>query len=189
MWADLAEISSAVTSCEDCALSEGRTNAVPGHGNPEAKIMFIGEGPGYHEDIQGLPFVGPAGQLLDDLLGEIGLNRKDVFITNVVKCRPPQNRDPQPDEIGECSKYLDRQIELIDPDVIVTLGRYSLARYLPGEKISRVHGSARTIDGRTVIAMYHPAAALHQPSLRQTISEDFQKILTAAQSARGARRG
>ena len=163
-------------------MSEGRTNAVPGHGNPEAKIMFIGEGPGYHEDIQGLPFVGPAGQLLDDLLGEIGLNRKDVFITNVVKCRPPQNRDPQPDEIGECSKYLDRQIELIDPDVIVTLGRYSLARYLPGEKISRVHGSARTIDGRTVIAMYHPAAALHQPSLRQTISEDFQKILTAAQS-------
>jgi DNA polymerase len=183
MWSDLAEVSSAVRVCEDCALSRGRTNAVPGDGNPSSNIMFIGEGPGFHEDAQGLPFVGQAGQLLNDLLAEIGLKREAVYITNVVKCRPPKNRDPQPDEIKECSKYLDRQIELIHPKVVVTLGRFSMDRFFPGQRISKVHGSARRIGRRTVLPMYHPAAALHQPSLRQTLSDDFAKILVAAETA------
>ncbi len=186
MWNDLADVASAVRICEDCALSQGRTNAVPGDGNASSTIMFIGEGPGFHEDVQGLPFVGQAGQLLNDLLAEIGLKREDVYITNVVKCRPPDNRDPQPDEIGECSKYLDRQIELIDPRVIVTLGRFSMDRFFPGQRISKIHGMPRSIGRRTVLPMYHPAAALHQPSLRQTLSDDFAKIRVAAEAVQDA---
>ena len=186
MWNDLADVASAVRICEDCALSQGRTNAVPGDGNASSTIMFIGEGPGFHEDVQGLPFVGQAGQLLNDLLAEIGLKREDVYITNVVKCRPPDNRDPQPDEIGECSKYLDRQIELIDPRVIVTLGRVSMDRFFPGQRISKIHGMPRSIGRRTVLPMYHPAAALHQPSLRQTLSDDFAKIRVAAEAVQDA---
>lgn len=186
MWNDLVDVASAVRICEDCALSQGRTNAVPGDGNASSTIMFIGEGPGFHEDVQGLPFVGQAGQLLNDLLAEIGLKREDVYITNVVKCRPPDNRDPQPDEIGECSKYLDRQIELIDPRVIVTLGRFSMDRFFPGQRISKIHGMPRSIGRRTVLPMYHPAAALHQPSLRQTLSDDFAKIRVAAEAVQDA---
>ena len=186
MWDNLSEVAAVVRGCTDCPLSEGRTNAVPGDGNPSSEIMFVGEGPGYYEDVQGLPFVGQAGQLLNELLAEIGLRREDVYITNVVKCRPPRNRDPQPDEIGECSKYLDRQIELIDPKVIVTLGRYSMDRFFPGQRISRIHGEARRVGQRMVVPMYHPAAALHQPSLRRTLSDDFAKIIVAAEAAEDA---
>ena len=183
MWNSLEEVAASVRSCVDCPLHRGRLNAVPGAGDPEARIMFIGEGPGYHEDAQGLPFVGAAGNLLNELLGEIGLRREQVFVANVIKCRAPQNRDPLPEEIEACSKYLDRQIELLDPEVIVTLGRFSMGRFMPGERISRVHGSARKVDGRTVLAVYHPAAALHQPSLRQTLSEDFKRIVAALEAA------
>ena len=186
MWENLSEVASAVRGCTDCPLYQGRTNAVPGDGNPSSEIMFVGEGPGYYEDVQGLPFVGQAGQLLNELLAEIGLKREDVYITNVVKCRPPRNRDPQPDEIGECSKYLDRQIELIDPKVIVTLGRYSMDRFFPGQRISRIHGEARRVGERVVVPMYHPAAALHQPSLRRTLSDDFAKIVAAAEATETA---
>jgi DNA polymerase len=138
--------------------------------------MFIGEGPGFHEDKQGRPFVGPAGHFLDELLASIDLKRSDVFITNVVKCRPPNNRDPEPGEISACSDYLDRQIAAINPQVIVTLGRYSMAKFFGSEKISAIHGRARKMDGRICIAMYHPAAGLHQQSLKETIRADFKKI-------------
>jgi len=149
---------------------------VPGDGPENAAIMFIGEAPGWHEDQQGSPFVGPAGQYLDQLLGSIRMKRESVFITNVVKCRPPNNREPLPGEILACRKYLDRQIELLRPKMIVTLGRHSMARYFPNESISKVHGKARKIDGIVYFPMYHPAAALHQGSLRKTVEADMLKI-------------
>jgi uracil-DNA glycosylase len=172
----LEKVATEVSTCQKCDLWKNRTKAVPGEGNPHAKIMFIGEGPGYHEDKQGRPFVGPAGQFLVELLASINLKRSDVFITNVVKCRPPDNRDPLPAEINACNDYLERQIAAIDPEVIVTLGRYSMAKFFGGEKISSIHGRARKIDGRICIAMYHPAAGLHQQSLKETIRSDFKKI-------------
>ena len=172
----LKEVAAEVSVCTKCDLSKGRTKAVPGEGNPHAKIFFIGEGPGFHEDRQGRPFVGPAGQFLDELLASINLKRADVFITNVVKCRPPGNRDPEPVEIAACNDYLDRQIAAINPPVIVTLGRHSMAKFFGNEKISVIHGRARKIDGRICIAMYHPAAGLHQASLKDTIRADFKKI-------------
>jgi DNA polymerase len=138
--------------------------------------MFIGEGPGYHEDRQGRPFVGPAGQFLEGLLASIGTSRERVFIANMVKCRPPQNRDPLPAEITACSKYLDRQIELINPRLIVTLGRFSLGRFFPGENISRARGKVREKDGRYIYPVMHPAAALYRQELRATIIEDFKAI-------------
>jgi DNA polymerase len=138
--------------------------------------MFIGAGPGFHEDQQGRPFVGAAGQFLDELLQSIGLKRNEVYITNVVKCRPPGNRDPQPEEIAACQPYLDRQIALINPKVIVTLGRYSMARVFPNEKISVIHGKPRKVGKIVYVPMFHPAAALHQPSLRKTVEEDFAKL-------------
>jgi len=138
--------------------------------------MFIGEGPGFHEDTQGRPFVGPAGQFLVELLASINLKRSDVFITNVVKCRPPGNRDPLPAEINACNDYLERQIAAINPQVIVTLGRHSMEKFFGGEKISSIHGRARKVDGRICIAMYHPAAGLHQQNLKDTIRSDFKKI-------------
>lgn len=153
-----------------------RTQAVPGHGNPNAEIMFIGEGPGWHEDRQGLPFVGAAGQFLNEMLSNIGLSRDDVFITNVVKCRPPGNRDPLPDEIAACAAYLDEQIAAIQPKVIVTLGRFSMARWFPNERISRIHGQPRRFGDVVVVPMYHPAAALHQASLRATVEADMAKL-------------
>jgi uracil-DNA glycosylase len=157
-------------------LHSGRKKAVPGEGPADAKLMFIGEGPGFHENEQGRPFVGAAGKFLEELLGYIGLKREQVFICNVVKCRPPGNRDPEFDELKACSDYLERQIKALQPAVIVTLGRFSMARFMPDAKISTVHGQARTIDGRLVVAMFHPAAALHQPSLKQAVIDDFKKL-------------
>ena len=172
----LDEVAQAVRDCADCPLHRGRTNAVPGEGSPWAELMFIGEGPGFHEDRQGRPFVGPAGQLLEGLLASIGTNRNDVFIANMVKCRPPDNRDPEPSEIAACKKYLDRQIELIDPKLIVTLGRFSLGRFFPGESITRARGKLREKDGRHIFPVLHPAAALRRPELRKTLVEDFRAI-------------
>jgi uracil-DNA glycosylase family 4 len=179
-------IAQEVKTCTLCGLHAGRTRAVPGEGPPDAKIMLIGEGPGYHEDRQGRPFVGPSGQFLDELLAMAGLRRSDVFIGNVVKCRPPQNRDPQPDEVATCTEsYLFRQIDAIAPTVIVTLGRFSMSLFLPGERISRIHGQPRTVKGRLIVPMLHPAAALHQPQNRPLIEADFQRlpeILASAES-------
>ena len=172
----LADLAREVSICKKCALAQGRTRAVPGEGPENAAIMFIGEGPGFHEDQQGRPFVGAAGQFLDELLQSIGLQRADVYITNVVKCRPPGNRDPQPEEIAACQPYLDRQIALIKPQVIVTLGRYSMARAFPYEKISAIHGKPRKVGEIVYVPMFHPAAALHQPSLRKTVEEDFARL-------------
>jgi len=172
----LADLAREVSICKKCALAQGRTRAVPGEGPENAALMFIGEGPGFHEDQQGRPFVGAAGQFLDELLQSIGLQRADVYITNVVKCRPPGNRDPQPEEIAACQPYLDRQIALIKPQVIVTLGRYSMARAFPYEKISAIHGRPRKVGEIVYVPMFHPAAALHQPSLRNTVEEDFARL-------------
>lgn len=150
---------------------------MPGDGPHNAKVMLIGEGPGFHENQQGKPFVGAAGKFLDELLGSADLKRSDVFITNVVKCRPPGNRDPQPEELEACAIYLNRQIEVINPMVIVTLGRFSMAKFLGNNvKISLVHGQAKKVKGRMIIAMYHPAAALHQPSLKSTVISDFAML-------------
>ncbi len=186
----LREVAIEVSTCSKCKLCKGRTKAVPGEGIPTAKILFIGEGPGYHEDQQGRPFVGPAGQFLDELLASIHLKRSDVFITNVVKCRPPNNRDPESEEILACNDYLDRQIAAIQPRVIVTLGRFSMAKFFGNEKISAIHGRARKKDGYICIAMYHPAAGLHQSSLKDVIREDFKKIpLVIAEAERMASEG
>lgn len=173
----LAEIAEEVRGCQLCRLAGSRTKAVPGEGPSSARIMFIGEGPGFHEDQQGRPFVGAAGNFLEELLDGIGLGRQDVYITNLVKCRPPGNRDPQEDELEACtSTYLERQIDVINPDVIVTLGRFSMARYFPNAKISQIHGKPKVVGGRLVVPMYHPAAALHQPSLRSVVEQDFSHL-------------
>lgn len=173
----LAELYRKIAACTDCEeFARTRTQTVPGEGPEKPQIVFIGEAPGFHEDQQGRPFVGQAGQFLEQLLNSIGLKRSDVYICNVIKCRPPNNRDPLPVEIKNCQKWLDRQLELLSPKMIVTLGRYSLARYFPGEPISKVHGKARMQDGIIYFAMYHPAAALHQQSLRLTIETDMLKI-------------
>ena len=172
----LETIAGEIAECTKCPLHQGRTNAVPGEGPTNAEIMFIGEGPGFHEDQSGRPFVGASGNFLTSLIESIGLKREDVFIANVVKCRPPGNRDPESEEIQACRAYLDRQIELINPKVIVTLGRFSMARWFPSARISRIHGQARQFGSVMVVPMYHPAAALHQPSLRQTVMEDFAKL-------------
>ena len=169
-------IAAEVLACTACKLHLSRKQAVPGEGPSKAEYMFIGEGPGFHENEQGRPFVGAAGKFLEELLASIGLKRDQVFICNVVKCRPPGNRDPLPEEIGACSGYLERQIVAIQPKVIVTLGRYSMARFFPNVRISDIHGQGRTVNGRLVVAMYHPAAALHQPSLRRDIEADFAKL-------------
>src|SRR5215472_17336003 len=179
----LEKVAAEVSTCTKCDLCKSRTKAVPGEGNPYARIMFIGEGPGFHEDTQGRPFVGPAGQFLVELLASINLKRSDVFITNVVKHRPPGNRDPLPAEISACDDYLERQIAAINPQVIVTLGRFSMAKFFGGDKISTIHGRARSVDGRICIAMYHPAAGLHQQSLKDTIRADFKKIPTVVAEA------
>ncbi|MFW6073946.1 MAG: uracil-DNA glycosylase family protein [Chloroflexota bacterium] len=172
----IEEIARDVNACTRCELHRSRTQGVPGMGNPQAEIMFIGEAPGVNEDRQGLPFVGNAGRFLDEMLNSIGWDRDTVYITNIVKSRPPGNRDPLPDEIAACAVYLDRQIEAIDPFMIVTLGRFSMARWFENERISRIHGRARRFGNRIVVSLYHPAAALHQPSLRAVIQEDFKKL-------------
>src|SRR5881227_2907413 len=145
----LKEVAAEVSVCAKCDLCKGRTKAVPGEGNPHAKIFFIGEGPGFHEDRQGRPFVGPAGQFLDELLASINLKRSEVFITNVVKCRPPGNRDPEPDEMAACAPFLRRQLDVLDPALVVTLGRFSLGTFIPGTRISAVHGTVHPVDPQT----------------------------------------
>ncbi len=172
----LEEVAQQVRTCTDCPLSNTRTNAVPGDGPSDAQLIFIGEGPGYHEDQQGKPFVGPAGMFLEQLLASIGLQREQVFIANMVKCRPKDNRDPLPAEIAACSKYLDRQIELLDPKLVVTLGRFSMSKFFPGETISKVRGKLRRVQGRNIYPIMHPAAALHRQELKKVIEEDFKAI-------------
>jgi DNA polymerase len=180
----LGELNSGVNSCHACPLGSQRTRAVPGEGPVDAEIMLVGEAPGYYEDQQGRPFVGAAGQFLEQLLASIGFKRNEVFIANVIKCRPPGNRDPLPEEISACSHWLSDQFEIVRPKVIVTLGRYSLARFLPGTPIGKVHGQGRKLNGVWVVPMYHPAAALHQGSLRKTIEDDFKKIPAYLEQAR-----
>ncbi|MBN1956119.1 MAG: uracil-DNA glycosylase [Anaerolineae bacterium] len=173
---ELERIAAEIRACTRCILHRGRTQAVPGAGAEEAEIMFIGEAPGFHEDQQGLPFVGASGKFLDDMLGSIGLSREQVYIANVVKCRPPANRDPLPEEIAACSSYLERQIAAIKPLLIVTLGRFSMARFFDKARISQIHGQAQRVGDVVCYPLYHPAAALHQPSLRRVVEEDFQRI-------------
>ena len=173
----LSELCQEIALCQQCeVLAENRTRVVPGDGSEDADIMFIGEAPGWHEDQQGRPFVGPAGLFLEQLLASINLKREQVYISNVIKCRPVGNRDPLPSEIQNCRNWLDRQIELIRPKIIVTLGRYSMALFFPGKSISKIHGTAQKRDNIIYYAMYHPAAALHQQSLRRAIEEDMLKI-------------
>lgn len=184
----LKEVAQQTAVCTRCDLHYSRNQSVPGTGNPRAEIMFIGEGPGFHENVQGLPFVGAAGQFLDELLADAGLKREDVFITNVVKCRPPGNRDPQAEELDACKPYLERQIAAINPDVIVTLGRFSMGHFINNGKISGIHGKPFWSGGRMIVPMYHPAAALHQPSLREVVKQDFAKLPEMIARAQETRR-
>lgn len=181
---ELARVAGEVSVCQKCALYHSRKLAVPGEGPADSEIMFIGEGPGFYENEQGRPFVGAAGKFLDELLSAAGMQRGGVWIGNVVKCRPPANRDPLPEELEACDTYLQRQIEAINPSVIITLGRYSMARFMPGAKISAVHGQMRKVGERYVIAMFHPAAALHQASLKPAIVADFATLPGLLEQAR-----
>ncbi len=181
----LAQVAKEVSVCTKCTLHHSRKKSVPGEGPANSEIMFIGEGPGFHENEQGRPFVGAAGQFLDQLLEQAGVTRSDVWITNVVKCRPPGNRDPLPDEIEICtSNYLQHQIEIVNPSIIVTLGRFSMGLFFKAAKITQIHGQMRKVGDRYVIAMYHPAAALHQMSLKPAIMEDFAKLPELLKQAR-----
>jgi len=183
----LAKIAREVSVCTKCDLHKSRKKAVPGEGPVHAEIMFIGEGPGFHENEQGRPFVGASGKFLDELLAQAGVTRPDVWISNVVKCRPPNNRDPLPDEIETCtSNYLDHQIEIVSPSIIVTLGRFSMGKFFKGAKISQIHGQMQKVGERFVIAMFHPAAALHQATLKPAIMADFAKLPELLKEARAA---
>lgn len=173
---ELTQLYDQIRVCQKCELAKGRTNAVPGEGPEHAEIMMIGEAPGFHEDRQGRPFVGAAGNLLDELLAAINLKRDQIYICNVLKCRPPQNRDPLPEEIEACKAYLDQQIALIQPKIIITISRFAMARWFADKKISDIHGKPKRFGKLVVLPMYHPAAALHQPSLRRVLEEDFKKI-------------
>jgi len=172
----IKELEEQISKCEKCPLSKTRTNAVPGEGSLNAEIMFVGEGPGQKEDELGRPFVGAAGKLLDKMIESIGLKRKDVFIANVVKCRPPKNRDPLPEEVEACRNWLDEQVKLINPKLIVLLGRHSMDRFLPGLRISQDHGKPKRYRGRVYFPVYHPAAALYRRSLTEDLQKDFKKI-------------
>ncbi len=187
--AQIETLNAEVRDCQRCELARTRNHAVPGEGPLDAEVMLIGEAPGVNEDRQGRPFVGQAGAFLGELLGEAGLSRPDVFICNVLKCRPPGNRDPLPTEIEECSGYLSAQIRLIDPLLIVTLGRFSMARFFPNQAISRIHGRPREANGRVLVPMYHPAAALHQQRLRSVIIDDFRTLPDLLERARASRSG
>jgi uracil-DNA glycosylase family 4 len=196
--AALEKIATEVRGCTRCKLAAGRTNAVPGEGSPDTEVLVIGEGPGFNEDRLGRPFVGRAGDLLVNLLGSIEWRREDVFITNVVKCRPPDNRDPEPDEVAACAPYLRRQLEVLDPAVIVTLGRHSMGRFMPGARISQAHGTTAPVDpasgaaDATVFAMYHPAAALRTPAIERESYDDvgeLPRVLLDARARRAAARG
>ncbi len=185
----LSDLCEEISRCQRCEIAKYRTRAVPGEGPEDAELMFVGEAPGWHEDQQGRPFVGAAGQYLEQLLGSIGLSRGQVYIANVIKCRPTGNRDPLPSEIQNCRGWLERQIEIIRPRMLVTLGRYSMAMFFPGKSISKIHGTAQKRDGVIYYAMYHPAAALHQQSLRQAIEADMRRIpviLAEAKNVTGA---
>ena len=177
-----------IRSCTLCTLSEKRTQAVPGEGSLDAEIMFVGEGPGFYEDRDGRPFVGPAGKFLDELLQSIGLRRETVYITNMVKCRPPNNRDPLPGEVSACRPYLDSQLEMISPEVIVTLGRHSFSKFFPSQSLTKARGRSQQWRNLTVYPIYHPAAALHNPRLRSVIVEDFSRLPDVVRSAREADR-
>ena len=189
----LAQIADEVAACRRCPLGATRTNAVPGEGHPDTEVVFVGEGPGFNEDQQGRPFVGAAGTLLNDLLRQIGWRRDEVFITNVVKCRPPANRDPEPHEIAACAPYLERQLAVLDPALVVTLGRHSLQTFRPGTRIGQVHGTVQPTDPATgaanadSFAMYHPAAALRQNSLRETMLADMARLPQALLDNRARR--
>jgi uracil-DNA glycosylase len=191
----LERIGDEVRACTRCRLHEGRTRAVPGEGDPDTEVVFVGEGPGMNEDRDGRPFVGRAGQLLVRLLGSIGWQREDVFITNVVKCRPPDNRDPQPDEMAACAGFLRRQLEVLDPAVVVTLGRYSMGTFMPGARIGQVHGTTVPADPETgardalVFAMYHPAAALRTAAIERESFEDIARVPATLVRARERRAG
>ncbi|TAL13437.1 MAG: uracil-DNA glycosylase [Chloroflexota bacterium] len=191
--AALEAIAAEVKSCTRCRLHAGRIKAVPGEGHPDTEVVFVGEGPGQNEDRAGRPFVGRAGDLLVRMLGTVGWKRDEVFITNVVKCRPPDNRDPEPDEIEACRPYLERQLAVIDPALIVTLGRHSMGRFIPGAKISQIHGTTRPVDPSTgassamVFAMYHPAAALRSSDVERQSFEDAAAIPVALLDARRRR--
>jgi DNA polymerase len=189
MGETLEVIGADVRDCRACKLCERRTLAVPGEGSPTAEVMFIGEGPGFHEDQQGRPFVGAAGQLLVEMLRVIDLRREDVFITNVVRCRPPGNRDPLPDELQACDTYTQRQIAVLDPKLIVTLGRYSMARFVGQGPMRELHGRTREWNGITCLAMYHPAAILRTPTveMRRIYEDDFRKIPGLLEDARNRR--
>jgi uracil-DNA glycosylase family 4 len=177
----LDQLNTLMSCCNNCTLRSSCSRVVPGDGNPEAEIMFIGEAPGKKEDELGVPFVGAAGKFLDEMLATIKLEREDIFIANVVKCRPPENRDPLPAEVAACWPWLEKQIEIIDPKLIVTLGRHSMNRFFPEMKISEVHGQAFRrelphIGKRVFYALYHPAAALYNGSMRKTLIKDFKRI-------------
>jgi uracil-DNA glycosylase len=191
--AALDGIGAEVAVCTRCRLHETRTLAVPGEGTAATEVILVGEGPGFNEDRQGRPFVGQAGALLTELLASVGWSRQEVFITNVVKCRPPENRDPEPDEIAACAPFLTRQLEALDPALVVTLGRFSMARFSPGSRIGQVHGTFRPADAGSgapralTFAMYHPAAALHQGSLKETLFRDMAGVPAALLEARATR--
>ncbi len=191
--AALEQIANDVRECTGCRLHETRTRAVPGEGDPDTEVVFVGEGPGFNEDREGRPFVGRAGGLLVRLLGAIGWQREDVFITNVVKCRPPDNRDPQPDEIAACAPHLRRQLEVLDPAVVVTLGRYSMGTFIPGARIGQVHGTTAPADPETgardalVFAMYHPAAALRTATIERESFDDIARVPEVLVRARARR--
>jgi DNA polymerase len=182
----LAQIAQEIAVCKKCALYRSRKLSVPGEGPASAEIMFIGEGPGFHENEQGRPFVGAAGTFLNELLAEAGLKRSDVWIGNVVKCRPPGNRDPLPEELAACNDYLEAQMATINPKIIITLGRISMDKFMPGVKIGQVHGQMRRINNRFVIAMFHPAAALHKVALKPVILKDFSQLPSLLEQARAA---
>ncbi|MBU0707258.1 uracil-DNA glycosylase [Patescibacteria group bacterium] len=174
---ELEKLHDEIKKCSKCPLHKGRIQAVPGDGNPKADVFFIGEGPGAEEDKQGKPFVGAAGKFLDVMLTEIGWKRDDVFIGNIVKCRPPDNRDPLPEEIDTCCSYLEAQLEIIKPKIIVLLGRHAMYRFLPSDfKISKEHGKVFHRQNKFLVPLYHPAAALYHASLRQTLIDDFKRL-------------
>jgi len=193
--AALEAIAAEVRMCQRCRLGATRTKAVPGEGHPDTEVVFVGEGPGFNEDQQGRPFVGRAGDLLVKLLSTLGWRREEVFITNVVKCRPPDNRDPEPDEIAACLPYLKRQLEILDPALVVTLGRHSMGRFMPGARIGQAHGTAAPADPETgardatVYALYHPAAALRSSDVERQSYDDvagIPRVLRAARERRQA---
>lgn len=191
--AALEAIADDIRACHACPLADGRTRAVPGEGHPDTEVVFVGEGPGYNEDLQGRPFVGAAGNLLEEMLALLGWTRDEVFITNLVKCRPPGNRDPEPDEIEACRPFLQRQLEVLDPALVVTLGRFSLRTFRPGARIGAAHGTEAPVASSSgaraarTYALYHPAAALRQQALRDTLKLDMCGLPEALLGSRQAR--